>query len=137
MPGVFCSVQRLLEALDQQKEHIFGGVQAVICDPPYNRLPIAELPISGFSKVCLQYMSHFVELLSARKGVGSHEPLFFTALHFRTGYNLLANGPEFVVKEELFMKGEEARRQKTTIFEVEADPCTMCDPCGSTTKTSE
>lgn len=48
--------------MKQSSKDISGGVQAVICDPPYNNSQIAKLSNLEHDCLVLKDMGHFVEL---------------------------------------------------------------------------
>lgn len=72
-----------MEVCDQLDEDAFEGLQAVICRFPYNLLLIAVLPNLEQGFLRLQYMSHFVEVLSSVMDFAEYEPLFCSVLQLK------------------------------------------------------
>lgn len=65
-------------------------------------------------------MTHILEMLLQLNDEQAYGQLFCTVLLFKTRYELLVGEVEAVLNKEDVHEGEEAQRQRTTVFEVEA-----------------
>lgn len=58
--------------MEQSSGDMFEGVRGVMCDPPYETRPIAELSNFLHNRQCLPDMSHSAELFSAMMDGRAH-----------------------------------------------------------------
>lgn len=86
------SVAVAIRALEHSDNHIFKGVQAVMCDPPYSTRQIAEPLNLQHSRLGLQDMRDFVQFLFVLMDLGAHGLLFCSALQFKMRYGFTGCG---------------------------------------------
>lgn len=114
-------VQELLDAVELSSEEITEGIDAVLCNPPYNTFGMAEAARLEHEQLGLKNLEVLVNLLYAMMDRGVHRNIVHSALLFSTLYRLLKREIEVqvdLIQETDMLKLDDPPNQEPAIFEV-------------------
>lgn len=93
--------KRLLETWSTPSgDTIFKGVEALICDPLYNRCWLPERSSLEHDQWAPQDMTNFLKVVSKLMRVGGHGQQVSSAQQFKIWYEQLVNGIKHMLEQE-------------------------------------